>query len=62
MTVTYTPLKDLSPQQLDKILDRFPLICRHHDTAQKIQIIKCIALFDSTIGDIPEDIPIGFNS
>ena len=62
MTVTYTPLKDLSPQQLDKILDRFQLICRHHDAAQKMQIIKSIALFDSKFGDVPvEDILVGFN-
>ena len=62
MTVTYTSLIDLSPQQLDKILDRFQLICRHHDAAQKIQIIKCVALFDSKLGDVPEeDVLVGFN-
>ena len=62
MTVTYEPLKDLTTQQLDKILEKFQLISRHHDAAEKIKIIKCIGLYDSKLGQIPdEDILVGFN-
>ena len=62
MTVTYEPLKDLTTQQLDKILEKFQLISRHHDAAEKIKIIKCIGLYDSKLGEIPdEDIVVGFN-
>ena len=62
MGVTYTPLKELSLQQLDKVLEKFQLVSRHHDEAQKIQIIKCIGLYDSKLGEIPdEDILVGFN-
>ena len=62
MTVTYEPLNDLTTQQLDKILEKFQLISRHHDAAEKIQIIKCIGLYDSKLGEIPdEDIVVGFN-
>ena len=62
MTVTYEPLKDLTTQQLDKILEKFQLISRHHDAAEKIKIIKCIGLYDSKLGEIPdEEIVVGFN-
>ena len=62
MTVTYSPLKELSSQQLDKVLEKFQLVSRHHDEAQKIDIIKCIGLYDSKLGDIPDDdIVVGFN-
>ena len=60
--VTYSPLKELSSQQLDKVLEKFQLVSRHHDEAQKIGIIKCIGLYDSKLGDIPDDdIVVGFN-
>ena len=62
MGVTYTPLKELSLQQLDKVLEKFQLVSRHHDQAQKIQIIKCIGLYDSKLSGIPDDdIVVGFN-
>ena len=62
MTVTFTPLNELNAQQLDKVLERFQLISKHHNTEQKIEIIKCIGLYETKLGEYENnEVLVGFN-
>ena len=61
MTVTFTPLDELTSQQLDAVLARFQLVSKHHNAEDKIKIIQCIGLFDSKLGEYESsDVQVGF--
>ena len=52
----------LNTQQLDKVLARFQLVSHHHTTEQKIEIVKCIGLYETKLGEYAsDDVLVGFN-
>lgn len=62
MTVRFTPLDELNTSQLDKVLAKFQLISNHHNTEEKIKIVKCIGLYDTKLGQYEtSEVLVGFN-
>ena len=62
MAVTYTPLDELTTEQLDNILSRFQLVSPNASDEEKICLIRCIGLFDSKFRDYENsNVLVGFN-
>ena len=62
MTIRFTPLDELSSTQIDKVLEKFQLVGYHHSIEKKIEIVKCIALYDLKFGQYQNsDVLVGFN-
>ena len=59
---TFTPLPDLNHEQIDQILKRFQLVCRNPNRETRIEVVKCIDLFDKKFsGYLDKDVLVGFN-